>query len=693
MEPSRVKVLYLTFKLVLAFAIVAPFCCSASPPQTVRVGVDDAPPYQSWDPARGAVGFSVDVLTEAARRIGLHLEWINCPEGPRKALASGRVDMWPLVSRDSFSASEAYIAEPWLQNQFAVVWSKTSSNSNSMPAWNGKVISVVHLPRSTLLANHFFPQSKLDPTPNRTVALQRLCLGESDGAFMEVRLIEPMLLIRPAGCEQTKLGIRVMAGPDQPMTTVASFPFRNRLEQIRAEINVMFLDGSFGALLDNWFVFSNIEAHSMIELSHQREKNRYGYLALAAMMLVSAVILWMAVAARKAGRSAQRANEGKSRFLANVSHEVRTPMNGVLAMADLLWRTRLTEEQREYVETISESAGLQLTLLNDLLDSAKIEVGKLTLESIPFSPEVLCAELYRAFRNTARKKGLPLELRISKSIPAMLGDPLRLKQILSNLLNNALKFTETGAVVLAAEYEAGCLTVSVSDSGIGIPLSAQTVLFQKFTQADSSTTRRFGGTGLGLSICKDLTDLMGGSIQCKSTAGEGTTFIVKLPLPLATEAIPAPQASTEEKVISARHPILIVEDNLINQKVAGAILRSFGLEFELAANGREAVERYASVKYAAVLMDCHMPEMDGLEATRCIRGMDRFQAPIIALTAGAGEGDRQTALAAGMDDFLSKPVRRSELLSMLHKWLPAEIGVQEVSQDDLSAAQMRGLGG
>jgi signal transduction histidine kinase/CheY-like chemotaxis protein len=688
MEPSRVRVLHLTFWLALTITAALPVYGFASGPKTIRVGVDNAPPYQSWDPARGAVGFSVDVLSEAARRIGLHLEWIYCPEGPHKALASGRVDMWPLASTDSFSPSEAYNAEPWLENQFAIVWPK-SSDLSSMPAWSGKSISVVALPRSTLLARRFFPQSKVDPTPNRTVALQRLCRGESDGAFMEVRLIEPMLLIRPAGCEQAKLGVRVMAGLDQPMTTVAAIPFRRSLEQIRAEINVMFLDGSFGTLLDNWFVFSNIEAHSMIELSHQREKNRYGYLALVAMMVVSAVILWMAVAARKAGRSAQRANEGKSRFLANVSHEVRTPMNGVLGMADLLARTRLTEEQREYVETINEAAGLQLTLLNDLLDSAKIEAGKLTLENIAFSPEALCAELHRAFRISARRKGLQLELRIGQTIPTMMGDPLRLKQILSNLLNNALKFTQAGAVVLAAGYEAGRLTISVTDSGIGIPQSVQAGLFQKFTQADSSTTRRFGGTGLGLSICKDLTDLMGGSIECKSTAGAGTTFIVQLPLELATEAIAAPQASAKENVVSARYPILIVEDNLINQKVASAILRSMGLEFELASNGREAVERYASGNYAAILMDCHMPEMDGLEATRCIRRMDRFQAPIIALTAGAGEGDRHEALAAGMDDFLSKPVRRNELASMLQKWLPPETDAREISADDLPVPLQR----
>jgi signal transduction histidine kinase/ActR/RegA family two-component response regulator len=679
MESRLARVLLLTFRLATASAGIAAYG-SEDVANSIRIGVDEAAPYQSWDPTRGAVGFSVEVLGEAARRRGVHLEWINCPEGPQKALASGRVDMWPLWSVEAAQGLGLYIADPWLQNQFAVGWRKTTA-LNSPPSWQGKIISVLHLPKSTFLARRTFPQSQLDPTPNRTVALQHLCTGQADGAFMEVRLIEPMLLIRPAGCEDSKLGIRVIAGMNQPMTTVATLPFRKSLEELRAEINVMFLDGRFGQLLDNWFVFSNIEAHSMIELSHQREKNRYGYLALAAMMVVSAIILWMAITARKAGRNAERANEGKSRFLANVSHEIRTPMNGVIGMADVLAHTCLTDEQREYVETIGDSARLQLTLLNDLLDSAKIEAGKLTLELIPFSPKVLFMDLHRAFRNSAAQKGLELQLRTYEAIPTLMGDPLRLRQIVSNLLNNALKFTSAGTIVLAAENGPDGLTISVSDTGIGIPVEAQSTLFRKFTQADSSTTRRFGGTGLGLSICKDLIDLMGGSIQCESTAGVGSRFVVRLPLRPATATVAAPQVIIEERAPSAQFPVLIVEDNQINQRVAGAILRSYGLDFELASNGLEAIERYASREYAAILMDCHMPEMDGLEATRRIRRMQRNWIPIIALTASAGESDRREAMAAGMDDFLSKPVRRDELITVVKKWIQREAAVHEASEN------------
>jgi signal transduction histidine kinase/CheY-like chemotaxis protein len=673
MEPCLLKALLWIFRLTILSASIAT-ALSDSVPNSIRVGVDEAAPYQRWDPIHGAIGFSVDVLNEAASRRGLHLVWINCPEGPLKALGSGRVDLWPLLSVNGAKGLDVYYAEPWLQNQFAVVWRKAGL-FNSLPSWQGKMVSVVHLPTSTLLAKRTFPQSTLDLTPNRTVALQHLCAGGTDGAFMELRLIEPMLLMRPNGCEEAKLGVRVIAGLDQPMTTVATVPFRKSAEALRAEINVMFLDGRFGRLLDDWFVFSNVEAHSMVELSHQREKTLYGFIALAVMTLVSVLILWMALAARKARSYAERANKAKSTFLANVSHEIRTPMHGVIGMADVLIRTPLADEQRDYVETIIDSARLQLTLLNDLLDSAKIEAGKLTLELIPFSIETVLTDLHRTFRSAAVKKGLGMDLRIDRAIPTMMGDPLRIRQVISNLLNNALKFTRSGSILLAAEYGTPGLVVSVADTGIGIPAQAQSELFSKFTQADSATTRQFGGTGLGLSICKDLVELMGGSIHCDSTVGVGSKFVLTLPLLPAAGIIAAPRAPIEEEALTVLLPLLIVEDNVINQKVAGAMLRSFGLQFELACNGLEAVERYTSRDYAAILMDCHMPGMDGLETTRRIRKMNRRRVPIIALTAGTTDQERQIALEAGMDDFLSKPLRRQELSGMLERWISKDLGV------------------
>jgi signal transduction histidine kinase/DNA-binding NarL/FixJ family response regulator len=663
-------------------------CCVAALPaksdaerhSEVRIGVDQAAPYQSWAPGYGPVGFTVDVLTAAARQRRIHLKWINCPEGPTKALANGKVDMWPLLGVPVAQRMGVYLAKPWLQNEYTVIWRRPNANfERSAPNWNGKTISVVNLPMSRSLAKGYFNRSQFDPTPNRTVAFQHLCAGSVDGAFMEVRLIEPMLLERPRGCDGIGLGVAVIPGMTQSMTLVATEPFRAEADELRAEIGVMFLDGRFGRFIDNWFVFSNIEARSLVELLQQRDRNRYITIALVVTVVLVCLLVWTARTARHAERVADRANQLKSSFLANVSHEIRTPMNGVIGMCEVLSATPLTDEQRDCANAISKSAHLQLLILNDLLDSAKIEAGKLTLEPIPFSPEELIKEVQLVFSGSAAQKGLELEMRFANLPPLMLGDPLRIRQIVNNLVSNALKFTATGRIEVQAEgatdsNDSG-LTITVSDTGIGIPPEISAKLFEKFVQADHSTTRRFAGTGLGLSICRELASLMGGCIDLESRVGQGTTFRVKLPLPIAVarlEGVPASKHVSQRTHLHAGFPILIAEDNIINQRVAAALLKILGISSEIVGNGFDAVEMCTRHEYSAVLMDCQMPQMDGLEATRRIRALNRRRVPIIALSAGTAIEERQLALNAGMDDFLCKPITRDDLETTLARWLTKE---------------------
>ena len=285
----------------------------------------------------------------------------------------------------------------------------------------------------------------------------------------------------------------------------------------------MFQDGRFAWLVDRWFVFSNIEANSLAQLMEQRQRNRYGMAVLALMAILMMLLGWMYQRSRAATRSARNANRAKDEFLANVSHEVRTPMNGVVGMAELLMDTPLNPEQREYTSTIAESARLQLVILNDILDSAKIDSGQLVMEAVAFSPSDLLRDVRRAFHPIAQKQNLRLELEIRGVLPAVIGDPLRLRQILSNLVNNALKFTQAGEIRISASCEGEgdirTFAFSVSDTGIGIETAMQTRIFDKFTQADCSTTRRFGGTGLGLSICRRLVECMGGSIRVREYSG------------------------------------------------------------------------------------------------------------------------------------------------------------------------------
>jgi len=377
--------------------------------------------------------------------------------------------------------------------------------------------------------------------------------------------------------------------------------------------------------------------------------------------------------ARSAAESASRA---KSEFLANMSHEIRTPMNGILGMAELLRETPLRTDQQEYVEAISHSGDGLLKVLNDILDLSRIEAGQLRFEAIPFAPAQLVLEGVERFRAASEARALELVVDLDPDLAGkLLGDPGRIRQVLTNLVSNAVKFTPSGRVrvgvkTLAPLADRTCLVLTVEDTGIGIPLAAQAHLFQPFTQADASTSRKYGGTGLGLALCRRIVEGMKGTVAMVSQEGAGSTFTVRLPLCLAREAEPEVHPVPPLKAFQAR--ALLVEDNRVNQKVAQAMLRSLGVATVLANNGKEALLRLEEEPFALVFMDCQMPEMDGFTATARIRAQEHAlgtRLPIIAMTAHALEGDRERCLAAGMDDYLSKPLTRQALHSLLQRWL------------------------
>ena len=371
----------------------------------------------------------------------------------------------------------------------------------------------------------------------------------------------------------------------------------------------------------------------------------------------------------RAEREALDAAHARYIFLATMSHEIRTPLNGVLGLTELLLDTPMSAEQRELASTIQRSGSLLRSVLDDVLDYSKIDSGHLEADVLVVDVQTLCGDVVRLWEGTARERGLSLVVVVESGAPrSVMIDGNKLRQIVGNLVSNALKFTPRGSVRVELAADPQRLTVRVKDSGIGMSAAQLERIFEPFVQGDHSTTRRFGGTGLGLSICRRLARFLGGDISVESAPEAGSTFVVSLPLVPATEPAPA-QATTEDDAAALRgHSVLVAEDNPVNQLVIRRLLERHGLEVRLAGDGDECVRAWQAGPPDLILMDCQMPTCDGYEATRRIRS-EGGSVPIIALTANAMAGDRARCLEAGMNDHLGKPVEPQLLTRMLRAWI------------------------
>ncbi|MCS7025547.1 MAG: ATP-binding protein [Bryobacteraceae bacterium] len=654
------------FALVLAYTI---FAQRGQARATYKIGYSSFPPYFIVQSDGSPTGFSVEVLKEAARRSGIRLAWTRYQSSPDVALSKGDIDIFPMLAILPERAHLVDYSSPWWENSLVLV-SLRSRPVRTAEDTVGKKISLIHASFGLQRMMKLFPKALPQPSTDYRVVVASVCQGDSDAAIMETRLANSLQFLNE--CRNQDLTMAWFPELNLTYGVGVRKGLKFLADRLHEEIVGMALDGTMTRLGEPWGVVVTNQRKLTQQLEAARARDQWWKGGILASLVIVFVLAYATVRMRKAKEMAQRAANFRAKFLANVSHEIRTPLHGLIGMTELLASTPLSPEQRDYVEAIEGAGKLLLSQINDLLDYSKLEAGKMELESIPFSPRILIQEVKRLYEATASKKGLTL-LASSEVSEYVLGDPTRLRQVLNNLLSNAIKFTEQGEVQLTCLRIQGrsraWLRFSVKDTGIGIEPAVRERIFQAFTQADGSTTRRYGGTGLGLAICRELVALMGGEIGVESQLGQGSEFWFTIPLVPARKET-AGSCQNDEAESKQETAVLVADDHPVNQRLLAAQLKQLGCTAVIARNGAQAVELVRKQRFDLVLMDGSMPELDGFDATRQIRSLSSAvrDVPIIGVTASGYPEDIRKALAAGMNDVLQKPFDLSQLREVVTRW-------------------------
>jgi signal transduction histidine kinase/CheY-like chemotaxis protein len=569
----------LALACLLALSALALFVWHRAPPRTLRVGYWSFPPYLIVRPDGSPDGFAVAVFSEAARRRQTSIEWVNAKGSPDKAFASGAIDLYPMLAITDARRRTLALSPPWWENNLGLFTRRGHTIDRAAIARGDVRVSLVDLSFGAPFFKRAFPKASILPFLDHTPVAEAVCTGRADAGMGEARIFALIRDSVPA-CRDVALDFRWYRELNLTYAVGAQPPLKREADAFQREIMALALDGTMTGIGEKWGVQATNQMMLFRDLVAVRDRNFLLALAVLALTALIALALWQYRKVQQARFAAEQASLAKNQFLANVSHEIRTPLNGILGMTELLLGTPLVRTQREFVEALDESGRSLLAIISDILDFSKIEAGKLTLDEQDVDVRQLVEQVVLLFAARASEKGLDIGSRIGADVPLVVrGDAGRLRQVLSNLTGNAVKFTDAGSVLVRVERlgeatpGAVKLRFTIEDTGIGVPENLRERLFKPFSQIDASARRRHGGTGLGLAISRQLVRMMNGDIGIESRAEGGSTFWFDTVMRVESPAVPTPPAEA-----MAGLPVLVVSSLALTSRLVASHFEEWGAQ-------------------------------------------------------------------------------------------------------------------